>query len=233
MLDAGQLLDSLLNLLLNARDACGAQGQIEVTARAMSHEWLEFFVDDTGSGFSEETLAHALDPFYTTKGGDGSGLGLPMVYDMVKLAGGDLRIANRPAATGASVCLRLPLRYAPENTGGLAMLVEDDEALRQNYRDMLMEQGYMVIEATSVDEALALLADLPDICLILSDLHLKGSLTGVDLARNTVQTTPTILMTSLPPSNKLHSDALGLAPVLSKPFDAARLNALLNPDAAQ
>lgn len=232
MLDDGQLLDSLLNLVLNARDACGADGQVRVTARDVGGDWLEFTVEDNGPGFSSETHAHALEPFFTTKAGVGSGLGLPTVFDMVKLAGGDLRIANAPGG-GAVVSLRLPLRYAPENTGGLAMLVEDNDELRGQYRDLLMAEGYMVIEATRVDEALALLADVPDICLILSDLRLQGDLTGADLARKTAGTTPTVLMTSLPATDPLHSEALGLAPVLSKPFDPTRLSALLRPAAAQ
>lgn len=232
MLDGGQLLDSLLNLILNARDACGTTGKILVTAREVGAEWLEIRVEDNGTGFTEETRGHALEPFFTTKGSEGSGLGLSMVFDMVKLAGGDLRLGNGPDG-GAAIRLRLPLRYAPENTGGLAMLVEDDDQLRAQYRDMLMSEGFLVIEATSVDEALALLADLPDICLILSDLRLQGALTGVDLARRSAGIVPTILMTSLPSTDPLHRAALAEAPVLSKPFEAAHLSALLQTKAAE
>ena len=87
MLDAGKLQDSLLNLVLNARDACGSGGRIAVRAMAIRQTWLEIVVSDTGPGFSEAALARALDPFFTTKGDGGSGLGLAMVYNMTKLAG--------------------------------------------------------------------------------------------------------------------------------------------------
>ncbi len=226
LLDPGMLQDALLNLILNARDACGASGQITVSAHRIKRTWIEISVTDTGSGFSPEALEKALNPFFTTKGGEGSGLGLPMVYDMVKLAGGDLQLAN--TLTGASVLLRLPYRVAPETGGGLALLVEDSEALRAAFRDMLMGLGHAVIEATSVDEACALAAEVPDISLILSDMKLQGTATGLDLLDRMAGTgLPCILMTSLPVDDPLHSAALARAPVLRKPFSASDLAALI------
>ncbi len=231
LLDAGMLQDALLNLILNARDACGSHGQITISAHTVSRIWIKITVSDTGPGFSPEALEHALDPFFTTKGGEGSGLGLPMVYDMVKLAGGDLRLAN--TTTGASITLRLPYRAAPVVSGGLALLVEDNEALRAMFRDMLMDLGHSVIEATSVDEATALVADLPDITVILSDIKLQGRGTGLDLLDRMQGTgLPCILMTSLPPNDPLHQSALSRAPVLHKPFTAMQLSALIQAKAA-
>ena len=110
LLDPGMLLDATLNLVLNAADACGETGRISVALRTVKDTWLELSVSDTGPGFSEEALRHGLDPFFTTKGGEGTGLGLAMVYDMVKLAGGEVKLAN--GAPGARVTLRLPLRRA-------------------------------------------------------------------------------------------------------------------------
>ncbi|MCX8955223.1 PAS-domain containing protein, partial [Ruegeria sp. NA] len=104
MLDPGMVQDALLNLVLNARDACGSTGQITISAHAIGEIWIEVTVSDTGPGFSPEALEKALNPFFTTKGSDGSGLGLPMVYDTVKLAGGDLNLRNTPS--GASVVMR-------------------------------------------------------------------------------------------------------------------------------
>ena len=69
------LQDSLLNLVLNARDACGGAGHVELTATRVQDTWLDFTVTDTGPGFSEQALSHALDPFFTTKGGEGLGAG--------------------------------------------------------------------------------------------------------------------------------------------------------------
>lgn len=226
MLDPGMLQDALLNLILNARDACGTTGQITVSAHNIADLWIEISVTDTGPGFSTEALEKALNPFFTTKGGEGSGLGLPMVYDMTKLAGGDLRLGNTP--TGASVTLRLPYRTAPTTTTGLTLLVEDSEPLRATFRDMLVSLGHSVIEATSVDEATALAADLDDITLILSDIRLQGSATGLDLLdRIEGSGLPCVLMTSLPPDDPLHAAALSRVPVLQKPFSMDQLSALI------
>ena len=231
MLDPGMLQDALLNLILNARDACGATGQITVSAHCVGRIWVEISVSDTGPGFSAEALDRALNPFFTTKGGEGSGLGLPMVYDMVKLTGGDLRLTN--TMSGASVTLRLPYRVAPEAAGGLALLVEDNADLRMTFREMLVGLGHSVIEATSVDEASALLADVQDIQLVLSDINLQGGGTGLDLLdRIEGSQLPCILMTSLPPSDPQHQAALTRAPVLRKPFDQTQLSALIRAEDA-
>ncbi len=230
MLDPGMVQDALLNLVLNARDACGASGQITISAHAIGTIWAEITVSDTGPGFSPEALDKALNPFFTTKGSDGSGLGLPMVYDTVKLAGGDLNLRNTPS--GASVVMRLPYRPAPPAQSGLVLLVEDNDDLRSQFRDMLVDLGCSVIEATSADEALALTADIGDISLVLSDIRLEGDGTGIDIAAHLNGTLPCILMTSLPHSDPLHRLALTRAPVLSKPFTPAQLSALIRTEAA-
>ncbi|HKL64573.1 MAG TPA: PAS-domain containing protein [Roseovarius sp.] len=227
LLDAGMLQDSLLNLVLNARDACGNRGRVTLTVRPVQETWLDFSVTDTGPGFSSEALDHALDPFFTTKGGEGSGLGLSMVYDMTKLAGGRITLGN--TGTGGRVTLRLPLRPAGDaRPPGLVLLVEDSPDLRSALRDMLRGAGHSVIEAASVPEATAILADLPGISAILSDIVLEGSATGIDLAQlPRPGDCPLVLMTSLPPDDPLHCAAADVAPVLRKPFTAAQLDAAL------
>ena len=230
MLDPGMLQDALLNLVLNARDACGQSGQITISAHTIGDIWIEIAVSDTGTGFSKEALDKALNPFFTTKGEKGSGLGLPMVYDTVKLAGGDLSLRNTPS--GASVILRLPYRPAPPVQQGLVLLVEDSDDLRSQFRDMLVELGFSVIEATSHDEALALVNDVQDIVLVLSDIRLEGQETGLDLLAKLDPALPSILMTSLPYSDPLHREALQRAPVLRKPFTRAQLSALIRDEAA-
>ncbi|MFV1443366.1 PAS-domain containing protein [Phaeobacter sp. JH20_36] len=231
LLDPGKLQDALLNLILNARDACGSQGQITVSAHVVGQTWLELSVTDTGPGFSKTALEKALNPFFTTKGGEGSGLGLPMVYDMAKSTGGDMRIGN--TVSGASVTLRIPYRLAPDAAGGLALLVEDSEELRATFRDMLIDLGYAVVEATSVDEACALTADIDGISLVLSDIKLQGSATGIDLVdRLQGSRLPCILMTSLPTSDPLFRMALKRCPVLQKPFTTHQLSALIKSEPA-
>jgi len=222
-LDAGMLQDSLLNLILNARDATPNGGRITLTARAVQGTWLELEVADTGPGFSERALEHAVQPFFTTKGGEGSGLGLAMVYDMTKLAGGDMRLFNK---NGAHALLRLPLRMTDAHIpAGLVLLVEDSEDLRAPIREMLVAQGHLVLEATSVHEAEALLGTVPDIAYVLSDIHLSGTRTGLDLADITDR--PITLMTSLPSVDPLHQAAALRGAFLHKPFTETALRAAL------
>ncbi len=225
MVDHGLLQDALLNLILNARDACGQAGTIRVTATEFKKTWLQISVTDTGTGFSEEALAHALDPFFTTKGGEGSGLGLAMVYDMTKLAGGDMRLSN--TETGAEIRLRLPLRPAIDlPKAGLVLLVEDSPDIRASVREMLTDLEFNVVEAASVAEARALAEGLPDIALILSDISLEGEDPGFTLADH-LPNLPLRLMTSLPQDHPLHEKARTRAPVLAKPFDATNLTRFL------
>lgn len=229
LIDPGMLQDSLLNLVLNARDACDGAGQISLTARLVHETWVEFTVSDSGAGFSDEALTRAMDPFFTTKGGEGSGLGLPMVYDMTKLAGGEVKIGNCKDTGGGKVILRLPLRRAARVGGpGLVLLVEDSPDLRETVRDMLIEEDHIVIEAASVEEALALANEIPDIQMVLSDVSLEGEATGVDLIKQLHDSRiPSFLMTSLPHNHPLYLEAAARAPVLPKPFSAEQLIAFL------
>ncbi|GLK66124.1 signal transduction histidine kinase [Paracoccus kondratievae] len=211
MLDPGALQDALLNLILNARDAMQGQGRIGIKIRPAGR-WLEIIVSDSGPGFSPEALARATEPFFTTKGSQGTGLGLSMVYDQIKLSGGTLRLLNTEGG-GAQVIIRLPLRAARPQ---LVLLVEDDDAIRAHIREMLTTQGHSVIEAGSLGEACGL-TDLPGLTLILSDLQL-GDGSGADLRGRGL---PLVLMTALPPGDPRRS---GLdCPVLTKPFDETEL----------
>ncbi|WP_050527546.1 PAS-domain containing protein [Pseudorhodobacter aquimaris] len=234
LLDAGMLQDALVNLVLNARDAMGSKaGKITLTARALRETWLELVVEDDGPGFSDIALERGLDPFFTTKGGEGSGLGLAMIYDQITLAGGTVRLRNRPTG-GGIVTLRLPLRPVHKAIEpGMVLLVEDRIEIREDVREMLRAMGHSVIEASTADEGLAL-ASLPGLTMVLSDISLPGKLTGVDLVETLAQNGMKgrcFLMTSLPPPNPLRARAAAQFPVLSKPFDAAQLAALLIPEA--
>lgn len=222
LVDPGSLQDSVLNLILNARDSIsgtgagsgGAEGRIRVAARVRGR-WLEVAVTDSGPGFSAEALARGTEPFFTTKPGQGSGLGLSMVYDQTKLAGGTLRLDNLPGG-GGRVRLRLPFQRVARR---MVLLVDDDDMIRETLRDMLTGMGHQVIEAGSLAEARSL-ADLPDLSVILSDLQL-GDGSGADLAHAGL---PLILMTARPPDDRVRQ---GLSsPVLTKPFDATSLSAL-------
>ncbi|SDW92314.1 PAS-domain containing protein [Roseicitreum antarcticum] len=229
LLDAGAVQDSLLNLILNARDAIGtAGGRIRVTARRVQDTWLELQVEDTGPGFSAQALERGLDPFFTTKGGEGSGLGLAMVFDQTTLAGGNVRLANR-ASGGAVVTLRLPLRsVGADATPKLVLLVEDSAEIRAEIRTMLRDLGHTVIEAATAVEA-AQLAELPGVEIVLSDINLPGGMTGLDLGRRVRDTGRAVvrLMTSRPLRDGLRLQAAAEFPVISKPFGRDELMAHL------
>lgn len=243
LLDPDALNDALLNLVLNARDAAGPSGRITLSVRPVANTWIDFELCDTGPGFSPEALKQAMAPFYTTKGGEGSGLGLAMVYDIAKMCGGSLRIANGPAertregaapddtdGPGARVILRLPLRAASlAPPVGMALLVEDNPDIRDAVRPMLTDAGYSVIEAASADEALGL-AELPGLSLVLSDISLEGARTGLDLAQELAaqaEGPPVLLMTALPAGDQTRQRAEAAFRLIPKPFTAAELLAFL------
>ncbi|MCT4558188.1 MAG: PAS-domain containing protein [Pelagimonas sp.] len=221
LLDSGLVQDALLNLILNARDACAGKGEIQISVQEVKGTWLQFTAQDSGKGFSDEALERGLDPFFTTKGGEGSGLGLAMVYDMTKLAGGSVRLDNNEI--GACITLRFPLRRATNlPSSGLVLLVEDSPELRDLFRGMLTDMGYSVVEAASVTEASQLINSLPEIALILSDIKLEGEETGLNLL-DCRKALPVLLMTSLPLDHPLHVEARNRTTVLPKPFGADQL----------
>ena len=229
LLDPEALRDALLNLVLNARDAVGAAGRVAITARPVRDTWVEVEVADTGPGFSAAALERGLEPFFTEKGGDGTGLGLSMVYDVVRLAGGRVRLSNAAApGAGGRVTLRLPLRAPPPSLPPrLVLLVEDAAPIREAVRDRLVAAGHAVLEAGSAAEARGLL-DVEGIGLVLSDIMLKSAETGLDLAAAAGgRGLEVALMTSLPPDAPLFRDAAARWPVLRKPFSVEKLAAVL------
>ncbi|MEM8824636.1 MAG: PAS-domain containing protein [Pseudomonadota bacterium] len=228
LLDPDALRDAVLNLIINARDALGGSpGTITIIARPVRDTWLEIEVHDTGPGFSAQALERGIEPFFTEKGEDGTGLGLSMVYDVVKLAGGRTRLSNQETG-GGRVSLRLPLRRPPDGPAPtMVLLVEDAVHIREAVRDRLVAAGHSVLEAASVAEARDLM-DIDGIGLVLSDIMLKTDLTGLDLARDArARNLPVALMTSLPVDAPLFREAATDWPVLRKPFSVEKLAAVL------
>ena len=183
--DPGQIEQVLLNLAINARDAMADGGTLEVATAnfilpdAWSHpalpvavpagDWVLLSVLDTGTGMDPDTAAQAFEPFFTTKDASrGSGLGLSMVYGIVKQSEGFTWIETAPGA-GTSVHVLLPAVHdgdasapredtAPpariESTGGTVLLVEDDPEVRTLFTTFLRDGGYVVREAGDGQEAL-------------------------------------------------------------------------------
>ena len=209
--DAGQLENALLNLCINARDAMpdGGKLTIETSNRWMDQrsaklrglepgQYVSLCVSDTGTGMPQEVIERAFDPFYTTKPiGQGTGLGLSMVYGFAGQSGGAARIYSE-VGKGTMICIYLP-RHAgeaavaesesavetdvPRAEGGETILVVDDEPLvRMLAVEELQDLGYAVVEAEDGPSALRILNSSLTISLLITDVGLPGGMNGRQLA---------------------------------------------------
>jgi PAS domain S-box-containing protein len=207
--DAAQVEDALLNLSVNARDAMPGGGRIlfetaNVTfdaayaaqnPDAKAGDYGMVSVSDTGGGMAPEILARVIEPFFTTKGaGQGTGLGLSMVYGFARQVGGSLKIYSE-VGHGASIKLYLPRAHiqttsalAQEETvsqgrGELVLVVEDDPHVRATTVSLIEDLGYRVIAAEDGPSALALFDGAGEVTLVLSDIVMPNGLSGIELAR--------------------------------------------------
>jgi PAS domain S-box-containing protein len=225
--DPHQLENAILNLVINARDAMPEGGTLTIAtsntglddrgatraAIVNSGDYVCICVSDTGQGMSHDVAAKAFEPFFTTKPqGEGTGLGLSMVYGFVRQSGGYTRLESHPGK-GTAVRLYLPRLAAPvpepeepvpaeplaavRRRHPLVLVVEDDERVRDLLVEVLREQGCQVMEAGDGITGLQLLTDTPDIELVISDIGLPG-MDGrrmVDQARRQRPRLKVILMT--------------------------------------
>ena len=243
--DPGLLETALLNLALNARDAMPHGGRLTVQAEAMtvsvddlvdSRElkpgpYVVLSVSDTGHGMDSEVLSHVFEPFFTTRDGRGSGLGLAMVYGFVKQTGGGVAVYSEPGL-GSTFKLYLPqvddLLEPPPPVEGRrggderVLLVEDDEGVRVLAEAFLEALGYRVVAAPDAARALDLLAADTAFDLLFSDVVLPGGLSGPQLAQLALQRVPSLraLLASGYPRDALAGLDGDLADVvlLSKPY---------------
>jgi CheY-like chemotaxis protein len=250
--DPGQLTNSLVNLAFNARDAMTQGGTLAISLhnRVISKplnfdepvppgRYAEIRVSDSGSGFPPGALERAFEPFFTTKP-HGSGLGLSMVYGFVKQSRGFIRLTSSEGQ-GTSVTLLLPAadpsaqQVQPRKDplviparwdGTLVLVVEDNEDVRHMLRGQLVDQGLSVIEAASGDEAAELLSAVDDIALVVSDVVMPGSISGLDLARLVRRDHPRVGMVLLSGFAIEASDRpedIGDIPMLRKPWNSETL----------
>ena len=209
MVDANQLENALLNLCINARDAMPNGGRLTIETankwlddRASSQRDLEpgqyvtVCVSDTGSGIDKAIIDRVFDPFFTTKPmGQGTGLGLSMVYGFARQSDGHVRIYSEPGQ-GTMVCIYLPRHVgdeevetvAPSETpmvaesGEIVLVIDDEPTVRMLVADALGDHGYTIVEAGDGAEGLRLLQSSTRVDLLITDVGLPGGLNGRQVA---------------------------------------------------
>nr|WP_272885496.1 PAS domain-containing protein [Stutzerimonas stutzeri] len=248
--DASQLENAILNLCINSRDAMPDGGRIIIeTANqwldaeaALANdlpagEYLSLTVTDTGTGMAPGVIAKAFDPFFTTKPiGEGTGLGLSMIYGFAKQSGGQVRISSE-LGKGTSMCIHLP-RYhgeagastaAPAQSAaaltgscGTILIVDDEPTVRLLLTDVLGDLGYTLIEAADSLTGLKLLQSDVGIDLLITDVGLPGGMNGRQMADAGREVRPglkTLFITGYAESAALGNSSLGAGmQVLTKPF---------------
>lgn len=200
--DPNQLESALLNLVINARDAMPGGGQllVETSNRHLDNvftaaygtltpgDYVELSVSDTGCGIPENVMGRVFDPFFTTKPiGQGTGLGLSMIYGFARQSRGHVTLHSE-VGKGTTVSLFLP-RFIGEitanlpadptlppfaNAGETVLIVEDDPAVRVLVSAVLKELGYAFVEASDADTAVPIIESDQRIDLMISDVGLPG-----------------------------------------------------------
>ena len=208
--DPNQLENAILNLCINARDAMPDGGRLTLATEnatlgeqeAGAHnmqpgDYVVISVADTGIGMSPEVAKRAFDPFFTTKPlGQGTGLGLSMIYGFAQQSGGQVQIRSRPGL-GTTVCIHLPRHHGevaeaaadtvnrpPRRAGpGERVLVVDDEpTVRMLVGEVLRDLGHTAVEAADGASGLRMLEAEPGIRLLITDVGLPGGMNGRQLA---------------------------------------------------
>jgi PAS domain S-box-containing protein len=199
--DAARLESAILNLAVNARDAMPEGGRLTIEmANAMlddeyvaterdvkAGQYVVITVTDTGHGIAPDDISRVFEPFFTTKKiGEGSGLGLSMVFGFVKQSGGHIRVYSEQGE-GASIKMYFPRSIAKQQldvtsraggkiTGGTETIlaVEDDDAVREHVIAQLRGLGYHVLEASTGAEAMEIVKHTPEIDLLFTDVVMPG-----------------------------------------------------------
>ena len=233
--DPAELREMLTNLIFNAVDAMPAGGCIKVRSALDDGEALPVHPVDTGTGMDEETRRRCLEPFYTTKGERGTGLGLSAVYGIIERHHGSMEIESEPGE-GTSFCIRLPVmgsdQAVPEDAGEAVsrpgagiqriLVVDDQDIIRDVIQQQLAEDGHTVETAGSGEEALEKMAT-SEFDLIVTDQSMPG-MTGEELAvaaKEKRPTTSVILLTGFGGANpETEATPPGVNMILGKPATA-------------
>ena len=248
--DPGTLQSSLMNLVLDARDAMPKGGTITLntatvevfgegaaSADLVPGRYVVITVTDSGIGMDATTLSRVTEPFFTTKRpGMGTGLGLSIVHGFATQSGGRLNIQSQPGL-GTRVRLLLPatrpeLAPPPQNAPSVIpqgvetiLVVEDRSSVRRVVHRYLRDLGYSVLEAGNVQEAIEILETEPDLDLVFSDIVMPGGKSGYDLANWLAAHRPSVkcLLTTGYSENASGLSGVDLPPVLAKPYSKEQL----------
>jgi CheY-like chemotaxis protein len=245
--DRNQLENALLNLAINARDAMGGEGVISMVGEnialdesscagkgVVAGDYVRLSVIDRGAGMAPEVLNQVFEPFFTTKtDGQGTGLGLSMVFGFVKQSGGHIEIASHQGE-GTQVHMYFPRSHKPESAEqahprtlqpGLQetiLVVEDNDDVRGASVELLEQFGYRTLTAANGDEAMKLLLDNVSVDLIFTDVVMPGLIKSSDLAAwAKVQTPPVPVLFTSGHTRDIISRNHQLSPdthLLSKPY---------------
>ncbi|WP_288471858.1 PAS domain-containing sensor histidine kinase [uncultured Pseudomonas sp.] len=260
-MDANQLESAVINLAINARDAMPDGGTITITTAAVhlspeegaamdlaEGDYVTLTVADTGVGMTPEVLAKVFEPFYTTKPiGQGTGLGLSMVYGYMRQANGGVRILSQPGK-GTQVQLYMPClggdldilpseesRSAPLGVGEVVLVVEDEAVVRSLIVEVLGELGYQTLEAGNAQEAMPFLENPQRIDLMISDVGLPG-MNGrqlADLAQANRPELKVLLATGYAEGSNVEGYLAANMQIITKPFAidalANKISEMLNP----
>jgi len=232
--DATQLELAALNLIVNAREALADGGLVRLSTRLVSDQ-IVLEVADTGVGMTPEVLARATEPFFTTRIGSGTGLGLAQVHGFARQCGGDCKIESAPGA-GTRVRILLPrteplARLAEPTPEPVAMrreglkvlVVDDDRHVRESLCEALASEGFLVRSASDGPSGLAELeAETPDAVVL--DYAMPG-MTGAEVARRALVRHPHLPIVFLSGyADSLALDQIEAAAVLRKPIAIADLS---------
>jgi signal transduction histidine kinase len=244
--DPNQLEMALLNLAVNARDAMITGGVLTIGLSEQVVEgddqlgvqpgrYVVLSVRDTGEGMDAETLARAVEPFFSTKGvGKGTGLGLSMVFGLAQQSGGALRLESAPSS-GTTARLWLPVasettrpssrtpNIVTEASGPARILfVDDDLLIAGSTVDLLEDLGHQVVEAHSAIEALQLLEGGLAADLLITD-HAMPGMTGIELAREVRRQYPRLPILLATGFAELEGSEVVDVARLAKPYTQAQL----------
>ncbi|WP_417259149.1 ATP-binding protein [Celeribacter sp.] len=203
-LDPGQFESALLNVCMNAAQAPADAENIWISLSEQDGQAVLSIKDD-GAGMSEETRRHAFEPFFSARpNGEGTGLGLSMVYGFVTQSGGSLDIRSA-ISQGTTILIRFPISKAPPQTPskrpftGTALVVDDNPDTAASLQTALASLGYDTLVATSFSQARTTITHRPDITLLVSDLNLDHGQSGLILINALLEQNPqscAILMSS-------------------------------------